>query len=72
MNRDVFVSKDEHTDSDGDTTYYITYRSSTGTWNKRVNWRVYSAAKEGDTTESAYVEDFKKPIFSYSGRTGVF
>ena len=70
--RDVFVSKQIVTDSEEGDTYYVTYRNSKGTWEKRVNKKIYSHACEGDTIDSAYLEAEKKPVLSYSHRMGIF
>ena len=71
MSRDSFVSKREDSDSDG-SSYYITYRNGTRTWEKAVSYRVFDHANPGDVLETAYLEGEKKPLLSFSSKTGSF
>lgn len=65
LRRDLLVDKQESTDSDGDTTYSLYYKSGEQTWHTNVNATIYSHAKIGQTIVAAYLPSKKKPIIHY-------
>lgn len=72
LRRDTFVRKRiQRGGEDGDS-YFVTFTSGIDTWEKSVSKKIYAAMKEGDTVDSAYLGNRKKPSLNFYHNEEVF
>lgn len=65
IHNDRLVDKQEHTDSDGDTTYTLCYAADDREWSTSTTRKKYDKAVIGTVIKAVYLNGRKKPIIHY-------